>query len=73
MTTNLTAASDPANLLIEITTPEGMATGLVQDSVVTCLHLITMSEDRMGKIIGKLSATMLLKVDECLRAALGLP
>ncbi len=41
ITTNLTLASDPANLLIEVATADGQATGLVQDSAVTCLHLVT--------------------------------
>ncbi len=73
VTTNLSEASDPANLLIDVSTPEGQATGLVQDSLVTCLHLITMSEDRVSKVIGKLSAGLLQKLDECLKTALGLP
>lgn len=73
VTTNLVLASDPANLLIEIATAEGQATGLAQDSVITCLHLVTMSEDRIGKVIGKLSPALRQKLDECLKAALGLP
>jgi mRNA interferase MazF len=72
-TTNLSIASDPANLLIEIATPEGQATGLAQDSVVTCLHLATMSEDRFANAIGSLTGTLLQKLDNCLKAALGLP
>jgi mRNA interferase MazF len=72
VTTNLGTASDPANLLIEVATTEGQATGLLQDSVVTCLHLVTMSEDRVGKVIGKLSENLLQKIDDCLKAALGL-
>ncbi len=39
VTTNLSTAVDPANLLIELATPEGAATGLLHDSLVTCLHL----------------------------------
>src|SRR5262245_42518829 len=73
VTTNLSEASDPANLLIDVSTQEGQATGLVQDSVVTCLHLVTMTEDRVGRVIGKLSLSLLQKLDSCLRAALGLP
>ena len=72
VTTNLGLASDPANLLIEVATAEGQATGLVQDSVVTCLHLVTMTEDRSGKLVGTLSAGLLQKIDNCLKAALGL-
>ena len=73
ITTNLSATSDPANLPIEMATSEGQSTGLAQDSVVTCLHLVTMSEDRIAKVIGKLSPVLLQKLDECLKAALGLP
>jgi mRNA interferase MazF len=73
ITSNVASASDPANLLIEVATQDGQATGLVQDSVVTCLHLVTMTEDRIGKVIGKLSTALLQKIDVCLKAALGLP
>jgi len=37
VTTDCAEALDPANLLIETSTPDGQATGLSQDSVVTCL------------------------------------
>ncbi|HTU21012.1 MAG TPA: type II toxin-antitoxin system PemK/MazF family toxin [Gemmataceae bacterium] len=73
VTTNLADASDPANLLIEVATAEGQATGLVSDSVITCWHLVTMSEDRIGKVIGDLSGSLLQKLDNCLKASLGLP
>jgi mRNA interferase MazF len=73
VTTNLAATSDPANLLVEIATPDGRASGLKLDSVVTCLHLVTMSEDRIGKVIGRLSPSLMQRLDACLKAALGLP
>src|SRR5262249_48304004 len=72
ITTNLTVAADPSSLFIAVSSPDGRAAGLKQDSVLTCLHLVTMSEDRIGKVIGSLSATALLKLDECLKAALGI-
>jgi mRNA interferase MazF len=73
VTTNLAASADPTSLLIEVTTPDGQATGLAQDSVVTCLHLGTMSADRLGQAIGKLSPLLLQRLGSCLQAALGLP
>lgn len=73
VTTNLAVASDPANLMIEVATSEGSTTGLVQDSVITCLHLVTMSEDRISKVIGKLPIRLLQKLDNCLKSALELP
>jgi mRNA interferase MazF len=73
VTTNLAAATDPSGLLIELSTPEGQATGLAQDSVIVCLHLATMSEDRLDKAIGRLSPALLTKLNDCLKVALGLP
>jgi mRNA interferase MazF len=73
VTSNLTRTSDPANLLIHVATPDGKATGLAQDSIVTCLQLATISEDRVTSVIGKLSAAMLLRLNNCLKAALEIP
>jgi mRNA interferase MazF len=56
-----------------VATPDGKATGLAQDSVVTCLQLATISEDRVTSVIGKLSAAMLLRLNNCLKAALEIP
>lgn len=73
ITSNLALASDPAQLLIEVATADGQATGLAQDSLVTCLHLATISEERINSIIGKLSPALLQQLDLSLKAALGLP
>src|SRR6266481_5801838 len=58
VTKNLTMATDPACLFIDINTPEGQATGLKRDSVVSCLLLATIDGDRVHQVLGKLSATM---------------
>jgi mRNA interferase MazF len=73
ITSNLTLAGDAAHLLIEVATPEGKVTGLAQDSLVTCLQLATISEERITQVIGKLSPTLMLKLNDCLKAALELP
>jgi mRNA interferase MazF len=73
ITSNLTRSADPANLLIDLATAEGQVTGLAQDSVVTCLQLATISEDRTTTVIGKLSAAMLAKLNQCLKAVLDIP
>ncbi len=72
ITTNLTPANDPAFVLIDIATPEGKATGLDQDSLVSGLFLATVFGDRIDKVIGKLPAGLMLKVNACLKAALEL-
>lgn len=73
ITSNLSRTADPANLLIEVTTPDRQATGLAQDSVVTCLQLATISQDRITTVIGKLSPALLAKLNDCLKAALDIP
>jgi mRNA interferase MazF len=73
ITKNLTMATDPACLLIDMGTPDGKATGLVRDSVVSCLVLVTVYADTVETKLGALSPPMLQKLDTCLKAALGLP
>ncbi len=73
ITKNLTPANDPAFVFIDITTPEGKAAGVKQDSLVSGLFLATVFADRIDRVIGKLSAGLMQKVDACLKAALGLP
>jgi mRNA-degrading endonuclease toxin of MazEF toxin-antitoxin module len=73
VTKNLSLASDPACLFVDTSTPEGRATGLVRDSVVSCLVLVTVYEDTIAQVLGTLSPTMILQLNASLRAALGLP
>src|SRR6266446_1958271 len=73
VTKNLTMANDPACLFIDTRTPEGRATGLVRDSVVSCLVLVTVYADTVAQVLGTLSPTMGQKLNDCLKAALGIP
>jgi mRNA-degrading endonuclease toxin of MazEF toxin-antitoxin module len=73
ITKNLTMASDPACLFIDASTPEGKATGLVRDSVVSCLVLVSVYADTVAQVLGVLSPTMKRRLDDCLKVALGLP
>ncbi len=72
VTKNATMQSDPACLFIDVNTPDGMATGLVRDSVVSCLVLVTVYTDTIAQVLGTLSPVMRQKLDDCLKAALGL-
>lgn len=73
VTKNLTMAKDPACLFVDASTPEGRATGLVRDSVVSCLVLMTVYGDGVERVLGSLSPSMKQKLNGCLQAALGLP
>ena len=72
VTKNLTMAGDPACLFIDPSTPEGMATGLIRASVVSCLVLMTVYADMAVQVLGTLSPNMKQKLNDCLKAALGL-
>jgi mRNA-degrading endonuclease toxin of MazEF toxin-antitoxin module len=72
ITKNLTMAADPACLYVDVTTPDGNATGLVRDSVVSCLLLVTVYADTV-QLLGTLSPALKAKLDGCLKAALQLP
>jgi mRNA-degrading endonuclease toxin of MazEF toxin-antitoxin module len=73
VTKNLTLANDPACLFIDASTPEGQATGVIQDSVVSCLLMATIKADLVDQVIGVLSPALKQKLNACLKAALELP
>ena len=72
VTSNLTMANDPACLFIDVTTAEGQATGVVRDCVVSCLVLVTVYADTIVQTLGALSPTMQQRLNDCLKAAMGL-
>ena len=72
ITSNLAPTNDPAFVLIDVSTPDGQATGLGQDSLVSGLFLATVFADQVDRVIGKLSVNLMQKVDACLKAALAL-
>jgi mRNA-degrading endonuclease toxin of MazEF toxin-antitoxin module len=73
MTSNPRWLGDPACVFIDVTTPEGQATGLHKNGVVSCLHRVTMSADRLDQLIGSLSPALLRQLDDSLKTALELP
>ena len=73
ITKNLTPAKDPAFVFVDLATPDGKATGLDQNSLVSGLFVATVFTDRIDRVIGKMSAGLMQKVNACLKAALELP
>jgi mRNA interferase MazF len=72
LTTNVDDKDDPACFLIQAGSPDGHAAGIVQDSLFSGYLISLMSEDRLQDAIGKLSDEAMRKVDECVKAALGI-
>lgn len=72
VTSNLTMANDPACLYLDVATVEGRATGVVRDCVVSCLVLVTVYADTIVQTLGSLSPSMQQKLNDCLKASMGL-
>ena len=72
ITSNSVRASDPAHLLDDVSSSDGQATGLLRNSVVSCLNLATIHESRFERVIGSFSSDLMEQVKECLKVALDL-
>jgi mRNA interferase MazF len=72
VTKNTSMASDPACLFIDANSPEGKASGLVRDSVVSCLVVTTVCRDTVAQVLGSLSPILIQKLDSCLKSGLGI-
>jgi mRNA interferase MazF len=73
ITSNLARSNDTAHYLIDIATPDGKRTGLNQNSLVSCLNVGVVPLAVVGPKLGELASPAMLKIDECLKAALGIP
>jgi mRNA interferase MazF len=67
------AKSEPTQLFVEISTPEGQQSGLLQDSAVKCEHLETVLQADIQRIVGSLPTTLMARINDCLKASLDLP
>jgi mRNA interferase MazF len=61
-----------SEMFIDVSKPDARGTGLLSDSIVDCWNLLTLDQRFVLKRLGRLSAGMMKKVDECLKKALGL-
>jgi len=74
MITRTTSRStkEPTQLLIDVTTPSGQATGLLHTSAVKCEHLITLHRSFIQRVIGQLPDSLVPQINDCLKASLDL-
>jgi mRNA interferase MazF len=73
ITTNMAQVGEATQLLIDVSTPEGRASGLHQISAVKCSMLFTLEQRLIVQRIGTLPGTLMTRIDECLKAAVGVP
>jgi mRNA interferase MazF len=69
--TSMSSGRPDAEILIEIVREP--ASGLRFDSYLQCDTLVTLDQSLVVAVIGSLSAATMQSVNQCLKAALGLP
>jgi mRNA-degrading endonuclease toxin of MazEF toxin-antitoxin module len=73
ITSKIRRLNEPTRVLVDPATAEGKSSGLHMPSVVTCENILTIHEDLIHQVIGRLSPALMLQVDACLKASLELP
>ena len=66
------AQTEPTQLLIDPSTPDGQSSGLRGASALKCENLFTVTQPHILRTVGSLSPALMAKVDACLKASLGL-
>ena len=72
VTTNQSLRNDPACMFVDVTTPEGQATGLPHDSVLSALVVAAVYPRSIDHVLGSLSPRMMQAFDDCPKVALEL-
>jgi len=67
------AKLEPTQHLIELGTPQGKQSGLLTDSAIKCERLHAILQSLIQRTVGSLDSATMLKVNDCLKAALDLP
>jgi mRNA interferase MazF len=73
ITRNISRVHEPTQLLIDISTAAGRQSGLLGNSAVTCENLFTAGQKFIIRTVGSLPPDAMREVDNCLKAALGVP
>jgi mRNA interferase MazF len=66
------AAVEPTQVLIDPSSLEGRFSGLVFPSAVKCESLFTVRQQDFIRTVGTLPASLMTRIDTCLKVALGL-
>jgi mRNA interferase MazF len=73
ITSNTTRVREATQLLIDLSTPDGAGSGVLHNSAVRGERLHFIPQTDVRRVIGRLSPPLMLKVNNCLKAALELP
>src|SRR4051794_26203130 len=61
VTSNVSRVHEATQLLLDVSTPAGAASGLLHDSAVRCERLHTIPQADVRRVIGRLSSALLQK------------
>lgn len=73
ITSNVSRVPEATQLLSDVSTPDGAAAGLLHNSAVRCERLHSIPQADVRRVIGRLSSALMAQINDCLKAALGLP
>src|SRR5437763_1772978 len=62
ITSNLAGVQEPTQLLINVSTPQGLASGLLHDSAVRCERLHSLPQADIRRVIGRLSGALMQQI-----------
>jgi len=72
ITSNTSHTHEAHQSLIDISTPDGTASGLLHNSAVRCERLHCIPQADVRRVIGHLSDAMMYQIDSCLKSSLGI-
>ena len=72
ITSNISRASEPTQVLVDIQSPEAKQSGLKQTSVVSCETILTAVQSDILRTIGHLPDALMERVDAALKESLAL-
>ena len=72
ITSNTSRIDEPTQLLIDVASTDGSASGLLHNSTVRCERLHSIPQSDVRRVIGRLSDAQMLGINECLKSALEL-
>jgi mRNA interferase MazF len=72
ITTNLARAGHPCRVLVMVSSPAGVSSGLSSDSVIMADNLATILESAIDRVVGVLPDPEMRAMDAALRHTLGI-
>jgi mRNA-degrading endonuclease toxin of MazEF toxin-antitoxin module len=70
ITSNTSRVGEATQLLIDVSTPDGAASGLLYHSAIKAENLLTIMQSDIRRVIGRLPRSLMDQFGECIKASL---